>query len=96
MSQAAVSVCDLVNLYGLRLPQPCAICRAQISEADFKGDDGPIALLGKRSTVACIGHFFSPDGSPGPYYEENLTKLALAHGKAEGWLTLDFSPEVGK
>jgi hypothetical protein len=90
-----VSVGDLVNVYGLRLPKPCAICGVEIRQEEFKADAGPIALIGKQSTVAHLGHFFSVDGSPGPNYEENLTRLALAHGKSEGWLAPGFSPGRG-
>jgi hypothetical protein len=79
----------------LELPRPCAICPVEITEQDFgRADMGaPIFLIGKQTTAAHAHHFFSEDGLPGPDYEKNLTRLALTHGQAEGWLVPDLLPE---
>lgn len=76
----------------LQFPTRCAICRLVIREEDLQTERAPVFLVGKQVTAAHTHHFFDDAGLPGPAYEQNLTLLALAHGKREGWLLPDYSP----
>jgi len=63
-------------------PKACAMDDHHIATQEA------IFLRGKTTTVAHVNHFFE-DGSTGTMktadYDENMLKLALAHGKGEGW-----------
>jgi hypothetical protein len=77
----------------LNLPALCVICRLEIREEDFTTERAPVFLIGKQVTAAHALHFFDDAGQPGPAYEQNLTLLALAYSKAEGFVLPGYTPE---